>query len=69
MILAMAAALSSPSIGPELTSVPSPWVAIPLAAGSASPVSTTTRTASPCARAKSRSRWSWAGTPMIAPVP
>ncbi len=30
---------------------------------------TTTRTGRPFARAKSRSRWSCAGTPMTAPVP
>ena len=69
MIRAMASALRRPSSGPELTSVPSPCVATPVSTGSASPVSTTTCTGSPNFRAKSRSRWSCAGTAMIAPVP
>ena len=60
---------------PELTSTPSPSVATPVSAGSprltpSSPfTSTTTRTGRPNARAKSRSRWSCAGTAMIAPCP
>ena len=66
---AMASALGSPSIGPELTSSPSPGVATPVSAGSGASVCTTVRTGSPKARAKSRSRWSCAGTAMIAPVP
>ena len=69
MIRAIAAALSSPSSGPEFTSWPSPGVATPVCAGSGRPVSTTIRTGSPNLRAKSRSRWSCAGTAMIAPVP
>jgi hypothetical protein len=69
MIAGMAAALSRPSSGPELTSVPWPGVAIPDTAGSGWSVATTTRTGRPNFRAKSRSRWSWAGTAMIAPVP
>ena len=68
MIASIAAALSSPSSGPEFTCGPSSAVATPVTAGS-SPPSTTTRTGRPNARAKSRSRWSWAGTAMIAPVP
>ena len=69
MILAMASFLGRPSSGPELISLPSPGVATPLSAGSDWSVSTTTRTGSPNLRAKSRSRWSCAGTAMIAPVP
>ena len=69
MIVWIASSLLSPSSGPELTSVPSPGVASPVSAGSGPPVSTTTRTGSPNVRAKSRSRWSCAGTAMIAPVP
>ena len=69
MIAAMAAALASPSSGPEFTSVPSPGVAVPVSAGSGWSVSTTTRTGRSKLRAKSRSRWSCAGTAMIAPVP
>ncbi len=72
MIAAMAAALSRPSSGPELTSTPWPGVAIPVSrrvglVGRS--WATTTRTGRPNFRAKSRSRWSWAGTAMIAPVP
>ncbi len=62
----------SPSYGPEPTVVPSPAQAsVIVAASSAVPSSgwTTTRTSIPYCRAKSRSRWSWAGTAMIAPVP
>ena len=69
MILAMASRLDRPSSGPELISCPSPGVATPVSAGSGWSVSTTTRTGSPNLRAKSRSRWSCAGTAMIAPVP
>ncbi len=47
VIRAMAAALSRPLIGPELISTPSPEVAIPVSAGSGSPVSTTGTTGSP----------------------
>ena len=47
MILAMAAALSRPLIGPEFISVPSPEVATPVSAGSGPPVSTTGTTGSP----------------------
>ncbi len=69
MIAVMALALGSPSMGPELISSPSPGVATPVSAGSGASVCTTKRTGSPNARAKSRSRWSCAGTAMIAPVP
>ena len=69
MILAIASCFDSPSSGPELTSLPSPGVATPVCAGSGAPVSSTTRTGRPNVRAKSRSRWSCAGTAMIAPVP
>ena len=44
-------------------------VATPVSTGSSDPVSTTTRTGRSNARAKSRSRWSCAGTAMIAPWP
>ena len=47
VILAMAAPLSRPLIGPEFISVPSPEVATPVSAGSAPPVSTTGTTGSP----------------------
>ncbi len=69
MALATASALDSPFSGPELIRVPSPVVATPVLAGSSSPVSRTARTGRSKARAKSRSRWSWAGTAMITPVP
>ena len=70
MILDTPAALSvRPSSGPELTYVPSPGVAMPDSAGSGSPVDTTSTTGSPYVRAKSRSRWSCAGTAITAPVP
>ena len=66
---AIASALLMPSSGPELTSVPSPGVACQVCAGSGRSVCTTTWTGRPNSRAKSRSRWSCAGTAMIAPVP
>ncbi len=69
MILAMASVLVRPSSGPELTRVPSPGVASPVSPGSARPVCTTTRTGRSNLRAKSRSRWSCAGTAMMAPWP
>ena len=47
VILAMAATLSRPLIGPEFISVPSPEVAMPVSAGSAPPVSTTGTTGRP----------------------
>ena len=64
----IASALSNPSSGPELTCRPSSAVASPVSRGSVSEA-TTIRTGRSNARAKSRSRWSWAGTAMIAPVP
>ena len=69
MAAGMASALGSPSRAPELIRVPSPEVAVPVTAGSSSPVSSTARTGRSKVRAKSRSRWSWAGTAMMAPVP
>ena len=69
VIAAIASDLFIPSNGPELTRVPSPGVACQDGPGSGRSVCTTTRTGRSKARAKSRSRWSCAGTAMIAPVP
>ena len=56
--LQIASALDKPFKIPELVRTPSPTVAIPVSSGSASRVSTTTRTGKPMALAKSKSRWS-----------
>jgi hypothetical protein len=68
-IRSIASSLRRPSSGPLFTRTPSPVVATPVTFGSCSPVSTTTRTGRSNVRAKSRSRWSCAGTAMIAPWP
>ena len=61
----------TPSNGPEFTITPSWSCASVIVAGSRCSPSgwTTTRIGRSWARANSKSRWSWAGTPITAPVP
>ena len=63
--------LGMPSKSPELTITPSAVKAASMLAGSRTWPSglMTTLTGRPYLRANSKSRWSWAGTPMTAPVP
>ena len=66
MAAAMASPLPMPSMKPLLMWVPSPVNASPSQPSGGWMVRTTGR---PCTWAKSQSRWSSAGTAMIAPVP
>ena len=58
VIFEIASALDKPFKTSELIKTPSPVVAIPVSAASASPVSTTVFTGRPSVLAKSRSLWS-----------
>ena len=69
---AIDAGVARPSNGPLATITPSAAnasVIVAPSSGSPSSGCTTTRTSMPCSRANSKSRWSCAGTAMIAPVP
>ena len=70
-IFGMASSAVMPSKGPLLTTSPAPSYAAGIVAPSRRSPSgwMTTRTSRPYLRANSKSRWSWAGTDMMAPVP
>ena len=72
VIAAIASGLSMPVKGPDSTTVPGTVDATSIVSpdSGASPVGwITTLTGRSYLRANSKSRWSWAGTAMIAPVP
>ena len=71
MIALFPSSLEIPSNAPERTRRPGPSCAAVIAAGSSASPSgcTTTATGRPYVRANSKSRWSWAGTAITAPVP
>ena len=69
MTARLASAVGSPSRGPELTARPSPLKASPVSTARPPAGATTWTMGSPNFLANAKSRSSWAGTAMIAPVP
>jgi hypothetical protein len=69
MIVSLATGVGSPFMKSEFTLIPSPAKAEPGSSTPASAGRTTCRVGSPNVAANSQSRWSCAGTAMIAPVP
>ena len=65
----LASAVGSPSMGPELTATPSPANASPASTAPPPAGATTCTIGRPNFFAKAKSRSSWAGTAMMAPVP